>query len=110
MANVNLTRNYIYNKRWREKHPERFRRSKCKENRKYFASHPKWTKAHKKLWEAVARGYITKQPCVNCGSIEFIEGHIPDLDHPYTVVWLCDSCNKAYHKIIKAKEKAISCR
>ena len=69
--------NRLYQKRWREKNPEK-------------------TAAHGALNRAVKNGEIQKQPCVMCGSKDS-EAHHPDYAMPLDVIWLCPSHHKQVH-------------
>jgi len=69
---------YRYRKRQKERHPEK-------------------VKARRKAQRAVKKGYLEKQPCVNCGSTENLEAHHEDYDKPLDVTWLCKRCHKDYH-------------
>ena len=42
-------------------------------------------------------GWMTKAPCVKCGSTEFPEAHHPSYDRPLDVIWLCRPHHHAIH-------------
>lgn len=42
------------------------------------------------------RGYITKNPCIICGSCE-VQGHHENYNKPLEVVWLCKPHHRQYH-------------
>jgi hypothetical protein len=62
---------------WRDKHPER-------------------KKAHMKVYYAMRKGLLVKQPCFMCG--EKAEAHHPDYSRPLDVIWLCSSHHRQAHQ------------
>jgi hypothetical protein len=58
-------------------------------------------KASRKVNYAIARGYIERQPCANCGAKpkiigkrQFIQAHVEDVHNPLkSIVFLCRYCN-----------------
>lgn len=46
------------------------------------------------------RGYITREPCKDCGA-EKAEMHHPDYDRPAEVEWMCRPCHMALHAFEK---------
>ena len=76
-------RNYLYTeqvkerkKTWRENNPER-------------------KSAHMKVYYAIKKGFLFKQPCFICG--EKAEAHHPDYSRPLDVVWLCSPHHRQAH-------------
>ncbi len=53
-------------------------------------------KAHAEVKKALAKGILTKQPCVVCGSLKSIAHH-EDYDKPLDVVWYCQSHHRLRH-------------
>lgn len=50
------------------------------------------------LKEYVKRGYIKKEPCIICGTMEKLEAHHPDYSKPLEVVWYCREHHLEFHK------------
>ena len=50
--------------------------------------HPERTRARIHVHNAIARGKMTKEPCVVCGK-EKVEAHHPDYTKPLEVIWYC---------------------
>lgn len=48
------------------------------------------------LSQAVSRKIIKKGPCAICGKKTHIEGHHPDYDKPYEIIWIC----RPHHRMI----------
>ena len=53
---------------------------------------------HLAVSNALRRGDLQKQPCIRCGSNEFIVGHHEDYSKPLDVWWLCEVCHKQRHR------------
>ena len=102
-----MSEKYEEQKKWRKK-PENIEkyseyRYRCERNRKY--AYPKQIWAANKVCRAAKTGVIKKEPCHSCGSRIYIQAHITDLTAPLSnIVWLCDTCNKKFHKNIKNPE------
>lgn len=45
----------------------------------------------------IAKGILTKQLCIVCGTNEMIEAHHEDYTKPLEVIWLCRNHHKQYH-------------
>jgi hypothetical protein len=54
---------------------------------------------------AIKGGYLTRGPCVACGS-EFGEAHHPDYTSPLHVVWLCRKHHVLHHTQQRALAKS----
>ena len=61
---------------WRNKYPER-------------------KSAHMKVYHAMRKGLLLRQPCFMCG--EKAQAHHPDYSRPLDVVWLCSSHHSQAH-------------
>lgn len=59
-------------------------------------------RAYTRVSRAKAKGVLTPQPCVECGSLESIHAHHPDYDSSLDVVWLCRSCHMRRHLVQQA--------
>jgi len=91
---------YYYNKRWREKHPSMFRDQKCRVNKRYNHRYPERIRFARKVARLIQGGYISRQPCQKCGSVEQVQACQLTCD-PYNPLWLCDRHNKELHREIK---------
>lgn len=79
-------RNYFYNE-------------KTKQRKKLWRnSHPERKSAHMKVYFAIKKGVLIKQPCFICGKNS--EAHHPDYSKPLDVVWLCSSHHRQAHNNI----------
>lgn len=68
-------------------HKRQYEAERRKKNKK-----KKW--AQNKLNKAVQRGEIVRpSTCSQCGEQKRVDGHHPDYNKPYDVVWLCRSCH-----------------
>ena len=63
-----------------------------------------WTEKHIKQWkvnikvfQAIRKGKLIKEPCVDCGVEEKIHAHHEDYSKPLDVVWVCAAHHKKYH-------------
>ena len=105
-----------YNRRWRKEHhyEQRVHVKKYKASlmRKY-AKDPKLRPRHLCRWafnRLIKAGLIKKEPCILCG--EKAEGHHPDYNKPFKVIWLCPVHHREWHslakeQIIEIKEKRL---
>jgi len=57
---------------------------------------PERKKAHLRVYYALKKGILVKQPCFICG--EKAEAHHPDYSRPLDVVWLCSSHHRQAHQ------------
>ncbi len=67
-------REKVYNKRRRERHPEKY-------------------KARAAVGNALRDGRLTKKPCENCGDPK-VQAHHEDYARPLDVKWLCFKCHR----------------
>jgi len=77
---------------YRKKYPEmRYgMRNWTEENRR------KW-QVNNKVWYALKKGVIQKEPCSTCGE-EKVHAHHEDYSKPLKVIWLCPLHHKQKHK------------
>lgn len=66
--------------------------------------------AHRKVWEAIRRGKLVRQPCEVCGrkpwcrngghpgAYQSVIAHHDDYDRPLDVRWLCTEHHAAHHR------------
>lgn len=54
--------------------------------------------AHSKLSYAIKMGYVHRQPCIVCGSIERIHAHHEDYTRPLEVFWFCPIHHAEHHR------------
>lgn len=59
---------------------------------------PERKKAHLRVYQALKKGTLSKQPCFICG--EKAEAHHCDYSRPLDVVWLCSPHHRQAHKNI----------
>lgn len=86
------------NKRlWTQKNYGAYSKTNNKARKFHRRRHPERAYAQGVLSGAIQSGRITPQPCrwPNCGSTEKIEGHHPQYDRPFEIVWLCHDHHKA---------------
>lgn len=58
---------------------------------------------------AVKTGKIKREPCFVCENLT-VDGHHPDHDFPYIVIWLCRKCHVNHHRIdMRAKKLLNKC-
>lgn len=76
-------------------------KSKCQRDR---ANQPDKYKARMIVGNALRDGYLTKQPCRDCGRLD-VHGHHTDYSQPLNVIWLCPVCHSAEHKRMKLLAK-----
>lgn len=85
---------------------QRQKRQTSEEKAKRVVLSRKWKRAnkikeraHKRVAEALVSGRLVRpQECSQCDSTENIQGHHPDYEKPYDVVWLCRNCHINLHK------------
>lgn len=105
-----------YERKMREKHgqdwqpkprltpAERLAAKRASRRRKHLSiksRHPEKYYARRALRRAVKSGKLIRQPCENCGEPKS-HGHHPDYSKPLEVIWLCDPCHRAVHKLANA--------
>jgi hypothetical protein len=72
--------------------------AKRAERLRWKAANPEKKLAHKALQKAVARGTLVRpEACERCGSEGSVQGHHPDYERRFEVVWLCPSCHGEEH-------------
>jgi len=62
---------------------------------KWRKNFPERKNAQMKVYHAVKKGLLIRQPCFICG--EKSEAHHPDYSRPLDVVWLCASHHRQAH-------------
>ena len=62
---------------------------------KWRKEFPERKNAHTKVYRALKKGILTKEPCFICG--EESEAHHPDYSRPLDVVWLCPPHHRQAH-------------
>ena len=62
-------------------------------------------KATQKVYQAVKRGKLVRQPCEVCGA-EKVEAHHPDYSKPLDVMWLCRKHHADWHRANPNQEDA----
>ena len=70
----------------------------------YKERHPDKTDAHYAVSNAVRKGYLIKQPCEVCGTMENIQAHHEDYAKPLDVRWLCQKHHMELHRKVKEEE------
>ena len=58
-------------------------------------------RAHRAVNNAVTSGRLVKQPCARCGSTAYVHGHHEDYSKPLDVEWLCRSCHRQHHELLR---------
>ena len=92
-----------YSRKYRQEHPE----WKKIDNRKrlkligklsmaYYKKYPEKLKAKLKVYFAIKRGTMKRNPCIICGNPRSL-GHHPDYSKPLEVTWLCSKHHQALH-------------
>jgi hypothetical protein len=77
--------------------------ARLRANTAYRSRNARKLAAHNAVSKAILRGKLQAWPvCAvpSCSETE-VEAHHPDYDAPLSVVWLCDACHKAAHRITK---------
>ena len=97
------TNMYIYTKRWRKQNPDKFQLQKLRTNKKYNKKYPSRICFANKIYQLLKQGKIEKKPCVECGSTTFVQA--VSMSNVYDPLWLCDSCNKTFHKRIREQHE-----
>lgn len=90
-----------YIRRERKKHEKPNKENEARLSRK-------WSKINRykgnvvcKVYRAIKKGKLKKQPCIFCGSTDRIEAHHNDYEKPFEVVWLCNQHHKIWHYVLK---------
>lgn len=66
----------------------------------FLERNPKKRSAHIAVGNAVRDGKLIRSPiCETCKSVSKTEAHHCDYNKPLDVMWLCDGCHKAWHKV-----------
>lgn len=83
-------------KEWKRKNRDKYREimARWKEKSKEKIS------AHQKIYRELRMGRISKEPCVDCGSMN-VHAHHEDYSKPMSVIWLCAKHHKQRHLINK---------
>lgn len=74
---------------------------------KWMKANPEKVSAHQKVYHALSRGWLVKQPCEICGSLKS-EAHHEDYSMPLLVRWLCRQDHKNVERgviILEPKNK-----
>lgn len=92
----------------REENPEKWR----EKSRAGRARNPELTRARAKaqwqrepdrvrarvaVYSAIKRGKLTRGPCEECGTTQFVQAHHDDYTRPLDVRWLCAKHHKRLH-------------
>jgi len=73
-----------------------YQRANRKKHSELSPEQRKKANARSYLNTCLRRGYITKNPCIICGSCE-VHGHHEDYNKPLQVIWLCNSHRQQYY-------------
>lgn len=65
-------------------------------NKRYYELHPERYRAEQAVRNAKRNGTLISQPCAICGAIK-TECHHKDYDKPLDVTWLCKHCHRLVH-------------
>ena len=65
--------------------------------RDYRTEFPNKYKAHRLVQKSLKDGYLTKESCNVCGTLERIVAHHNDYLKPLDVTWLCEVHHKQWH-------------
>lgn len=71
-----------------------------KYQKEYKQKNPEKIKARLLVKEAIKKGILPKQPCVECGDVNS-KGHHPNYSKPLEVVWLCQKHHQRVHAELK---------
>lgn len=82
MASISNEKKNEYQRRYREKHKNKYR-------------------AHQIVSRAIKSGKITKESCCECGSIINVHAHHDDYDRPMDIIWLCVRHHKERHRKVE---------
>lgn len=82
----------LYKRKDRKENPKKY----LEQNRERYKRYPEKMLAKTKVWEAIRKGLLKKEPCVVCGEIK-VHGHHPDYSKPLEVIWLCHTHHKQLH-------------
>lgn len=56
--------------------------------------------------QLIKYGTLIPEPCIDCGTLEKLEGHHPDYSNPRLVWWFCRPHHLAYHKRLRQLDEA----
>lgn len=76
-------------KRHKEEVAERWQR--------WYADNKHKQSAHNIVRQALLKGVMTKEPCVQCGNTT-TDAHHPDYSEPLKVIWLCRKHHQLLHR------------
>lgn len=82
--------------RYRQYDRERGSRQTPEDQRAYRSKYPKKARARRKVAYHIQKGYLTAQPCEECGE-EKTHAHHDDYDLPLGVRWLCAAHHHQWH-------------
>jgi ribosomal protein S27AE len=72
-------------------------------NLRWRRAHPEGPRAHKLVYDAVRGGRIPRPDrCEGCGLAKRLHGHHDDYTKPLQVRWLCGSCHRLAHSVLRA--------
>lgn len=114
-ARESRKRNYQKNKakhharviKWQKENPDKHKiiRERFKKKnptaqtiacRKWRAKNPEKYKAHMKVFNAIQKGVLMREPCSVCGEGK-AHAHHEDYTKPLDVIWLCLECHRRTH-------------
>lgn len=101
--------NSIRMNRLKSSDPDKYNKQTVEANKKWASDNPLKRKAHSAVSIAIRDCKLQKlSVCENCGDSYKVQAHHESYEEAYwlDVVWLCDTCHKKRHKILKeAKRK-----
>lgn len=89
---VELRANYLKTEKGKKAHN--------KATKKHYQNNKHKRHAEQLAWRALRNGFITQQPCIECGRTDDVEMHHEDYSKPLDVIFLCPTHHKTRHSNI----------
>jgi ribosomal protein S27AE len=83
-----------------DSYPSRCRACSRSRSMNWRARNPEKRKAHIDVARALKAGHLIRpNACSKCGTLGIPIAHHGDYDQPLLVIWLCDKCHSAEHRM-----------
>jgi len=91
-----IEKNREYQKKWSREYYDRCPERVQLSQKQWAFKNPDKVQAHLAVNEALRRGELKREPCVECGN-EVSQGHHPDYAKALEVIWLCSIHHNQLH-------------